>query len=158
MKREIKFRFLLSTGKITRDYTVLELLDQTQENIIDEAYECNCALNESQNFCEGDCITIEEENAIIKKPIQYTGLKDKNGVEVCEGDILESIEDNPIAKEGIRLAVKYSGSGFVIYNPNCCVTCKNGFGCIGNLDEALAFGKFKVIGNIYQNQELLNKE
>lgn len=82
---------------------------------------------------------------------QYTGLKDLQGNEIYEGDVLTT-SNSYLASPDKKLAVKYSGSSFVIYNPNCCDVCKNHSGCIANLDE---FGEYQIIGNIYENPELI---
>ena len=75
--------------------------------------------------------------------LQYTGLKDKNGVEVFEGDILEQF--------GIRRVVKREMS--------CGSCCSQviGFGASGELHtDFIRFDEeFEVIGNIYENKELL---
>ena len=77
---------------------------------------------------------------------QYTGLKDKNGVEIYEGDIVEIIVNNNILKR-------------------CVVEFKNGiFGVMFDKQvELTAFPHFhnttfEVIGNIYENKELLKGE
>jgi uncharacterized phage protein (TIGR01671 family) len=89
-----------------------------------------------------------------KTLMQFTGLKDINGKDIWEGDILSFTKNNSFANKPI--AVKFSGSSFVVYNPNCCTVCKNSGGCISNLDECLALsGCAEVIGNIYENKELL---
>lgn len=74
------------------------------------------------------------------KIMQYTGLKDKNGVEIYEGDILKLKE----SKE--KYEVRYLGNRFVL--------CK--YDNIVFEDEAY-FSEREVIGNIYENKELLNK-
>lgn len=74
--------------------------------------------------------------------MQFTGLKDKNGKEIWEGDIIE-VDWNDI---------RYSIHNFVIeWNEKYCSFVFEG-GCPFN-DKI----HFKVIGNIYENPELLEK-
>ena len=73
---------------------------------------------------------------IIKN--QYTGLKDKNSVEIYEGDIMKLKE----SKENYE--VRYLGNRFVL--------CK--YDNIVFENEAY-FSEREVIGNIYENPELL---
>jgi uncharacterized phage protein (TIGR01671 family) len=77
--------------------------------------------------------------------MQYTGLKDKNKKEIFEGDILKSILSYN-GKEKI-LIVYWSEpvAGFMLNDIN------HSFGW----EFGLSFRTLEVIGNIYENPELL---
>lgn len=85
---------------------------------------------------------------------QYTGLKDKNGREIFEGDILEYVSPEP--QEDDRpdfYKVEWKGFGFEArwLNPYSATASSDGRLALSGADEDM-----KVIGNIYENPELLN--
>lgn len=94
------------------------------------------------------------DNSDWHEPIlmQYTGLKDRKGIEIYEGDILSvcngSINGSPWMDK--PYAVEYIlNKGY-----NICLFCwdKNGNSMMDSTHYC------EVIGNIYQNPELLNKK
>lgn len=80
-----------------------------------------------------------ENNGLKEKWVQYTGLKDKNGKEIYEGDLLKDMDGNidEVIFDGGSFLVKHSET---------------------NYDFIAVINYFKVIGNIYENQELLTNK
>ena len=82
---------------------------------------------------------------------QYTGLKDKNGKEIYEGDILED--------EWVIIKVLYELDGFY----GQVIKLKKICGTEVGLKYKLSFfqddeNDLEVMGNIYDNPELLKEE
>lgn len=71
--------------------------------------------------------------------MQYTGLEDKNGKEIFEGDILKNTFGN--------YAVEYYDLNFQLEN----------FDHYGMDGEYPPFEESEIIGNIYENFELIKK-
>ena len=98
---------------------------------------------EDELYCIGDGITymVSAEDLVL---MQSTGLKDKNGKEIFEGDILDY--------KGRKALVRWHGSyASFIYR------------FVDELQKRntewkplyLAYMKCEIIGNIYENRELL---
>lgn len=110
-----------------------------------------------QDFCNYFIRTKDEEDwtsrykdvPVDKNTLgQFTGLYDKNNKEICEGDIIIGDIPELISSQNLIGIVEYEGSAFIIEFPNRASwkIQKVGF---------CSFINYKVIGNIYDNPELL---
>ena len=119
--------------------------------------------------CDGNIWIIDEDDVagswIVNNDLnlmQSTGLKDKNGKEIFEGDVLEI--------QGIKMIVKFGSYKYL-------ETSKNNGHILGVLHDGLGFyvecinvadpdnispfepetlKNSQIIGNIYENKELLD--
>lgn len=81
--------------------------------------------------------------------MQYTGLKDKNGKEIYKGDILQFYNDvDYIIKPGYAKVVFKDGAF-------CCKHFRYGTEYLANMD--MSDMDITVVGNIYENPELLKE-
>ncbi|EGO2808965.1 hypothetical protein IDE03_001972 [Enterococcus faecalis] len=80
--------------------------------------------------------------------MQSTGLKDNNGVEIFEGDIV-SVRNHPFQKTESSVGIEIDGDYKVSWNEYDLTWCA------GNLLLARIKPYVTVIGNIYENPELL---
>jgi len=103
--------------------------------------------------------------------MQYTGIEDKNGKEIYEGDVIfiqdtytETVDVGvgrvPVAQENDPhiVEVMFLGSAFGVRVTENKDTLESGWHAFTTLGEEIDIpNNLEVIGNIYENPELLNK-
>lgn len=145
--REILFR---GKGKESGKWICGDLLQDVESGI--------CAIVSYVNL-GGNIHDLSESCifAVIPETVgQYTGLTDKNGVKIFEGDIVKGITYS-VAKIGAIVWIDEISSFGVRYAQNLTAWENSSIlRCVsmGKTDEFAA----EVIGNIYDNPELLGKE
>ena len=145
MKREIKFRAW--DGQDTH----YNIVPWQWDFVISLSWH-RCEKNNGSGFLGsgGSMAEFLVPGIAFKEIMQYTGLKDKNGKEIYEGDILTY-------DERIRGFVKYIGCSFIIEWVGI-DTYSDLLGWDNWRSGKTSDGsKYEVIGNIYQNPELLNQ-
>lgn len=136
MKREIKFRGKsIKKGEWFYGYL--------GESIVATRYRHKVIFSNVAWFCSDNYGYIVSDLEVDEETIcQYTGLKDKNGKEVYEGDIVRFLDaDGKVKNEEVR----FWEGGFTPVVEICWM--------------ADVEGTFmEVVGNIYDNPELLETE
>lgn len=108
----------------------------------------------------------EVDDKFVFNIMQYTGLKDKNGKEIYEGDILsyKRIKYTDCSKEEIEDIEKEVLIGLITYRPLASIIkpYSENVMCLGydNINKEclvidLESEELEVVGNIYENPELL---
>jgi len=153
MIRDVKFQFIIDDKYLTQSYTIEEIIENgyTEDEIIEREEECDCSFNESNNHCEGDCMRFENSRITGKR--QFTGLTDKTGKDVYFGDILATSNENP---EHDLWDAKYYGYSVVQeYEYEWGISFSDWSFAMDDMDSVFNKMFVEVIGNIYENPELL---
>lgn len=94
----------------------------------------NIVTEDEYYICDDSDLSAEEIETI-----EYTGLKDKNGVEIYEGYVMKTCYGNMLVKyDEDKGCWKLENKEYRLWSFN------------------FKFNKFEIIGNVFENPELLN--
>ena len=131
-----KFRFWHKTLKMMID-----------DCLIDSSGAC---FRDNYNSCESQECSVSLDDFIydISSDVivmQWTGLKDRNGLDVYEGDYIKGFDGS------VEFEVKWS-------DEDCAFICENSIKGSGAMTNQEYMMNFSVIGNIYANPELIKEK
>ena len=138
--RQIKFRAWNNYYKETLSHD--DLIEKIEEGVEKETIPNHFVRYDT---CLLSAILESEKLQERYELMQFTGLYDKNGTEIYEGDIVFVVYSILDSKE--YYGVKFDNGSFVFYNKEQYVNLK-----IENCKDV------EVIGNIFDNKELLKTE
>ena len=138
--REIKFRGKNLNGKWIHGYLGEDKI------IIGRVFTTKVIFENLESFQTDNFSLVVKDHAVLEDTIgQFTGIKDKNGKEIYEGDIV--LQKGYNGKK-IPMCVEFSCGAFIVgYHKGS--STKN--------TPMLINSKCEVIGNIYDNPELLEE-
>jgi len=147
LMREVKFRALNSDNELIYGLPYTDGVNET--TYYKEFNNRMCWRNEDGAHCNQPY-----KNGTL---MQYTGLKDKSGTEIYEGDIV--ITEQPEIRDDCDTWVRTDwGNAVVSITPESGVTMKTDGGDYWSWDDdatVMHIRFIEIIGNIYENPELL---
>ena len=126
--REIKFRIWLKEKKAIFEVILIDYVSKKVTYLLERV---------------GHLLSIRDAKFNDVELMQYTGLKDKNGKEIYEGDIVT------LHNSRYKVIFKTEGARFVLRNDEFELEIT----FINNNNE-----RMEIIGNIYENPELMEDE
>lgn len=153
MHREIKFRAWIKPGIMKYDVVPFQW-DYCINRMVHKCIESN---GEGMLGSEGTRAKFEVSgfsyNGSVEKCLmQFTGLKDKTGKDIYEGDIIEQ-DNNKEWREVVGYDKENAAFGFIT-DENKCTNWAHGWG----ESQGFTIEHMEVIGNIYENPDLLKNE
>lgn len=141
--REIKFR---AWDKINKNLFIVSVIQGLDK---DDSSEFKYVSGSNYNVADWKDIEL----------MQFTGLKDKNGVEIYDGDIVKDTyyhdngwKDWKVESKGI---IKYNWGAFCVVDTPASDKLSDILYRRMHPSDPDAIGSIEVLGNIYENPELL---
>jgi len=110
----------------------------------------NYYLSLDGDLFQNDCLDYQNKSSFVI--MQYTGLKDRNGVEIYEGDILTM---SPYQDEQYTVQVYWKYSALILDTP---FSESHDWTPLGYYVSHFGEHTLEVVGNIYEHPHLLPKE
>ena len=140
MSREIKFR---AWDKITKQLVYLNKSTFVNYEVDDKNIGFELTLDGLGKESNQKTWLRKPKDYVLQ---QFTGLKDKNGREIYEGDILKSVTKN-------IYSIEFNYGKFIL-NGNYCDEMYD-FNCSEYRDGQNSSERFEIVGNIFENKDLL---